>query len=85
MPILLYGLESFPLSFVQKHRIAVAYDNIIRHIFNLGRFVSIRDVIAFIGSKPADIVADERQLLLVHECWFSLSSLLHQSLCYSSF
>ena len=68
LPILLYGLESFHLSFVQNDRIAVAYDNIVRHIFNLGRFVSIRDVIAFIGSKLADIVADEWQLLIVHEC-----------------
>ena len=77
LPILLYGLESFQLSFVQKRRIKVAYNNIVRRIFNLGRFVSVRNVIAFIGAKPADIAADERRLLLVHECWFSLSSLLH--------
>ena len=67
----------FHLSFVQKRRIAVAYNNNIRHIFNLGRFVSVQNVIAFIGSKPADIVADERRLFLVHECCFSLSSLLY--------
>ena len=68
LPILIFGLESFHLSFVQKCRKAVAYNNIIKLIFNLGRFVSVRNVIAFICSKPADTVADERRLLLVLEC-----------------
>ena len=58
-------------------RIAVAYNTIIRRIFNFGRFVWVRNLLAFIGSKPADIIVDERHLLLIHECWFLLSSLLH--------
>ena len=59
LPILLYGLESFNISFVQKCRIAVAYDTIIRHIFNFGRFVWVRNLLAFIGSKSADIIVNK--------------------------
>ena len=77
LPILLYSLESFNISFVQKYRTAVAYYTIIRSIFNFGRFVWIRNLyvtyiymLAFIGSKPVDIIVDERYLLLIREFWF---------------
>ena len=68
LPISLYGLESFNISFVQKCRTAVAYNTIIKRIFNFGRFVWIRNLLAFIGSKPADIIVDERHMNVGFYC-----------------
>ena len=42
----------------------------IMRLFRVGRFVSVRRLLAFTRSKSANILVDERSLLLLHE-WSS--------------
>ena len=46
----------------------VSFNSVIRRIFRLFRFTSVRDVIVYIGSKPCDLFIDDRRFLLNMSC-----------------
>jgi hypothetical protein len=47
----------------QRQNLSVAFNTIIQRIFKLSRFTSVRNVIMYAGSKPSNILVDERHLL----------------------
>ena len=76
LPITLYGLEAFALPAEQRHKVAVAYNNITRKVFRVGRLVLVQCLLASTEFKSTDFLIDKRRLLLGHECLSSVSSLL---------
>jgi hypothetical protein len=68
LPVLTYGLECFKLLEQQKHKLCVALNTVVRRIFNMSRRTSVRDIIVYAGSKPCDVMLDERHFLLLREC-----------------
>ena len=65
MPILTYGMECFELFSEQRRKMRVAFNTVIRRIFKLSKYTSVHDVIVFMGSKPSDIILDERRFFIV--------------------
>jgi hypothetical protein len=74
LPVLTYGLECFRLLSYQKQKVNVAFNTIIRRIFKLSRYTSVRDIIMCIGCKPTSDLLDERRILLLLSC-------LHSEFC----
>ena len=66
--ILTYGMECFELLGEQRHRMSVAFNTVARQIFKLSKYTSVHNVIFYIGSKPCDIILDERRFLLLQSC-----------------
>ena len=52
LPILMYGLESFRLLAAERDKVKMAFNCVIRRIFKLSKFTSVRHIIHMIGSKP---------------------------------
>ena len=48
----------------------IAFNTVVRRIFKLSKYTSVRDVIVYIGSKPCDIILDdhERHFLFLRSC-----------------
>ena len=61
---LLYGKECFVLLSEQRRKLCVAFNIVIRRIFKFSRYTSEHDLIVYVGSKPCDILLDERHSLL---------------------
>ena len=68
LPILMYGLESFRLLAAERDKVKMAFNCVIRRIFKLSKFTSVRHIIHMIGSKPGNILIDERRCLLLLSC-----------------
>ena len=68
LPILAKGMECFALLCEQKRKMCVAFNSVNKRIFRSSRFTSVRDVNVYIGSKPCDILLDERRFLLNMSC-----------------
>ena len=58
-------MECFMLLSEQRRKLCVAFNSVIKRIFKLSRYISLHDLIAYIGSKPCDIFLDERRSLLL--------------------
>ena len=63
------GIEYFSLLVEQKRKLCAAFTIEIRSIFKLFRYTSIREVIAYMGSKPCDILLDERCFYYCYPFW----------------
>jgi Reverse transcriptase (RNA-dependent DNA polymerase) len=68
LPILTYGMECFALLSEQRRKLSVAFNTVIRRIFKLSRYTSVRDIIIIVGSKPCDVLVDERRVLQLLTC-----------------
>ena len=64
LPILMYGVECFSLLVEQKRKLCVAFNKVIGRIFKLLRYTSVSEVIVYIGSKPYDILVDEKRFFI---------------------
>ena len=60
LPILLYGLECFLLSFRQLQKISEALNCVFRRIFSLHKWTSVRDLLFFVGIYPTTVLIKER-------------------------
>ena len=63
--VLVYGIECFLLLVEQKRKLCEAFNKLIKRIFKLSRFTSVCVVIFYIGSKPCDILIDERRFFII--------------------
>jgi hypothetical protein len=68
LPILVYGTECIRLKTAQKQRLNVAFNTVIRRVFKLSKYTSVKNIIFYIGGKPVKILLDERRCLLIKSC-----------------
>ena len=64
----MYGIECFRLLDSQKRKIKVLFNFVIRRIFKISKFSSVRKIINLIGSKVGHILLNERLFLLIISC-----------------
>jgi hypothetical protein len=67
--VLTYGLECLKLLEQQKHKLCVALNTVVRRILIcLEEHLYGIIIIVYAGSKPCDVMLDERHFLLLREC-----------------
>ena len=81
LPILMYGVKCFSLLVEQTRKLCIAFNSVIRCIFKLSRYTSLCEVIVYIGSKPRDILLDERRFLLLLFCLKSICNPIRLGAC----
>ena len=70
--------EVFWVTWRVKARMCVAFNTVVRQIFKLSKYTSVHDVIIYIGSKPCDIILDERGFLLLQSCMQSACGVIRK-------
>lgn len=85
LPILLYGLECIVLNSAQRHKLNVAFNNVMRRIFKVSRRTSVRNLLYYVGIKPVKILLDERRCLLLASCLSSNAGVLRRSALLASY
>ena len=75
------GVECFSLLVAQKCKLCLSFITIIRRIFKLFRYTSVRKGIVYIRSKPCNILLDERRFLLSLSCLESTCNPIRLSAC----
>ena len=78
LPILVYGLECVRLKAAQKQRLSVSFNTVIRRVFKLSRYTSVKNVIFYVGGKPVKILLDERRCLLIKSCLYGSCGILRK-------
>ena len=75
---LLYGVDPLSLDVDQVHNLSVASNVAITRCFHMARKVSVCGLLYFVGSRPVNMMLDERKVNLVKSC---LNSNEEKSLC----
>ena len=70
VPILLYGVECFNLSSQQKSKLSVALNSVIRRIYHLNRWTSVREYLFYNGIYPMVLMLEERFWVLASNCLY---------------
>ena len=71
-------MECFELFGKHRCRVRAAFNTVVRRIFKLSKYSSVRDVIVCIGSKPCDIILDERRVSLLQSCMQSACGVIRK-------